>query len=129
VKRDVIIVALSTLGIAVALTAYSERLSGVCPVGGCSAVFESGFSKLLGVPLEIWAVAWFSAVPALIIMNRLGVRWLKPVATVLIIIGVVAIPPLVYIELAIIQSVCMYCTAMHVLILAIALTWFLTSGK
>lgn len=103
-----------------------ERTSGICGIGGCVEVFYSEYSRLLGIPLELWAAAWFASIAALSIARYLGARLASPIITTLVIIGLASIPPLVYIELFVIGSICAYCTAMHILIAAIGATWFLT---
>ena len=117
---------LSILGLIVAAVTYLERASGICGIGGCAEVFYSEYSELLGIPLELWAAAWFSSIAALSTARLLGIKRVTPIITALIAVGLVSIPPLVYIELFVIGSICAYCTAMHVLIATIAVTWFLT---
>ena len=124
--------ALSITGAVIAFAAHVERGSGVCSVGGCSAVFESSYSTLLGIPLEIWAIAWFASialVPAISIIHGAWTGAARRIMTILVLLGVAAVPPLIYVELLILRTVCMYCTAMHALIIAVAFTWFLMGRK
>ena len=117
------------LGLLIAVLAHMERASGICSIGGCAEVFYSEYSELFGVPLELLAAAWFASIATISTIYALGVTQLSRIITALVIVGLAVVPPLVYIELFIIGSVCMYCTAMHVLIGVVAVAWFLTKRK
>ncbi len=88
----------------------------------CEAVLSSKYSMVFGIPLELFAVAYF-------IMNLLFVyfiafgseRLFKASLKILFawrFLGLVIVPYLVFVELFLIRSICTYCTMMHFAIIA-----------
>lgn len=112
-------------GIAVYLTAaHAAGAPLACNAGGlvdCAAVTRSGFSVVWGtqIPITIPGLAWF-AVSGLLALAALSGRdpgWLAPVHAIWAVLALAFVIYLVYAELVVINRVCAWCTAVHVLVL------------
>lgn len=94
-----------------------EILPGV--TAECVKVLTSQYAYLGPIPLDLAAAGWFA-------VNIAAALWLykslkKVVARFIYwwrLLGVALLPYLIYIELAVLKAVCIYCTAMHIFILA-----------
>jgi uncharacterized membrane protein len=115
-----------------------------CPQGGapffglevnCEAVLGSRFNQIGGVPLDLFAVAYFIINLGLVYTIAFGSEALfKRALTVLFawrFIGLIIVPYLVSIEVLILHAICVYCTIMHVAIVLdfIIITYFLFYKK
>lgn len=112
-------------GIAVYLTAaHAAGAPLACNTGGlidCEAVTRSGFSVVWGsqIPITIPGIAWF-AVSGLLALAALSGRdpgWLAPAHAVWAVLALAFVIYLVYAELVVINRICAWCTAVHVLVL------------
>jgi uncharacterized membrane protein len=91
-----------------------------CPVTGpinCEAVLSSPYSVIAGtsVPTSAAGIVWF-AVSAVI--------WTRPVGWVHVAwsaVGLATVIYLVFVEIVRLGAICLWCTATHVLVVAIAL--------
>jgi uncharacterized membrane protein len=120
-------VALAGAGLAVSgyLTAvhYDASVPLACAHVGlvdCGAVLTSPESVWLGLPVSAWGMAWFGVALAL------GVRSLARDTLPLYrarlawsVLGAAAVVYLVYTELLVIGRLCLWCTAVHALVLAL----------
>lgn len=88
----------------------------------CSAVTSSSFSLIPGtsVPITIPGLAWFAAsgVAAAIALRGGEPRWLRPLHLAWAAAATVVVLYLVQVELVVINRICEWCTALHVLIFA-----------
>lgn len=103
---------------------YTTAVSLVCPGGGtglvnCTDVLTSPESVWAGVPVPLWGLLWFVVGGVLLLVRRrlpprtaAGIRWVWSL------VGVAAVLWLVYVELGILHALCVWCTALHVLIVA-----------
>lgn len=97
------------------VTALAVRPAAMCRRGSivrCDVVLESRYSRLFGVPLQYYAALWFALTLALAPMG---------LALPLSAIGLTAVAVLVVIEVAVLRAICIYCTALHVAIVATTL--------
>lgn len=117
--------AVAGVSIAVYLTAaHAAGAPLACNTGGlvdCDAVTRSGFSVVWGsqIPITIPGIAWF-AVSGLLALAALGGRdpgWLAPAHAVWALLALAFVIYLVYAELVVINRICAWCTAVHVLVL------------
>jgi len=99
------------------LTALSFRPQTACVTDlfSCEAALTSEYSKIVGViPLAALGVAWFSVAIGLSVAS-----FIKPISPrpfmLWAIIGVLGIPPLLYIEVFLIDAICLLCTVAHAL--------------
>src|SRR6266702_8773550 len=115
--------ALSLAGIGISIYLTLLHYAGVtpaCPSSGpvdCEAVLTSSYTKIAGttIPTSAAGIVWFGA-SALLWGWRVG-----PLHLVWSAIGLVTALYLVFVELVVIRVICLWCTAAHVLVFAIAL--------
>lgn len=118
--------ALAVLGLAIAayLTRvhYFRHAALACPLHGgivdCERVLTSPQSQLLGVPLAIWGVVWFAVALALALpASGGGAPSLRLARRAWAAVGGLAVVYFVYLELMVIGRLCIWCTAVHVIVL------------
>lgn len=129
-----ILMVMSVVGVAasaeVLIVYYSMgQTPPFCPVGtffglhfDCDAVLGSPYSTIFGVPLELLALGYFLVNLALVYLIAFGSDRLSHVSMRTLFgwrfIGIILVPYLVYIEVILIKAICVYCTIMHVAIVA-----------
>lgn len=115
---------LAGAGVSVYLTA--EHYAGfalACPSGAlinCEQVLSSPYGVIGGssVPTAAAGILWFTASAALSIAILAGLPWLRA-QVVWSSIGVLSVVYLVFVEIVRLGAICIWCTAAHVLVLAI----------
>jgi len=115
--------ALSLAGVGISIYLTLLHYAGVtpaCPMSGpvdCEAVLTSSYSVIAGstIPTSVAGIVWF-AVSAVIWGWRIG-----PLHLLWSAIGLATALYLVFVELVVIRVICLWCTAAHVLVFAIAL--------
>jgi len=84
----------------------------------CIKVFSSEYSSIFSIPFVILAFVYFTID---VILNYLiilrGSNFLKNLIFILRSIGIIFIPYLIYLEFFVINSFCIYCTIMQLMIL------------
>jgi uncharacterized membrane protein len=101
----------------------------------CNVVLGSKYSQIFGIPLELFAVAYFVINLILVYLVTFGnPRVFSRALTVLFgwrFVGLMIVPYLVFIEFIVLKAVCIYCTIMHAAIIAdfIVITYFLFLRK
>jgi len=116
--------ALAVAGLAVSIYLTVEHFNGsttlACPESGvvnCLKVTTSAQSRVFGIPVAVLGLAYFVAMIPLC----LPVAWRDPrplVARARMVasaVGVVFVLYLIYAELLVIGSICLWCTAVHVI--------------
>ncbi len=87
----------------------------------CGAVLSSPYSQVFGVPLEILALVYFLVNVAMVFVIAFGSdRVARTTLNVLFawrFLGVALVPYLVFVELFLLDALCVYCTIMHAAIL------------
>ena len=115
------LVALAGLVVALYLTLFKLGYIGnlVCAVGSCEVVQTSKWATLLGYPVAAWGVAYYVAVlavslaglsPGLVDSRRVSQLLVLMTAT-----GVLFSLWLTYLELFVINAICMWCVVSAVL--------------
>ncbi len=88
----------------------------------CNKVLGSSYSMVFGVPLELLAVVYFVVNLLLVFFIAFGgERLFETSIDVLFIwrfIGILIVPYLVFVEVFLIKAICLYCTIMHIAIVA-----------
>ncbi len=88
----------------------------------CGAVLGSRYSAVFGVPLEFFAVAYFVINLVLVYLIAFGSDRIYSVSLrslfIWRFIGVMIVPYLLFVELFLLRAICVYCTIMHVAIIA-----------
>jgi len=139
----VVLVVMSLFGLAAALEVfisyyYLKQEPPFCTPGSfydCSRVLGSSYGQFFGIPLELFAVAYFIVNLGLVYLIAFGgdniFRRALSVLFVWRFLGLMIVPYLVVIELFIIHAICIYCTMMHVAIVAdfIIISYLLFFGK
>jgi uncharacterized membrane protein len=124
-------VVLTVIGLAIAgyltLLHYVTSVPLVCGRGtlvDCETVLHSPSAMVLGMPVALWGLLWFAVALALALLatRRRGdpeppLLWAAGFAWALI--GTLAVLWLVYQEIGVIGKICAWCTAVHVLVLAL----------
>jgi uncharacterized membrane protein len=138
-----VLVVMSLFGLGAAtevlITFYflNQALPG-CQPGGffdCAKVLSSSYGMIFGIPLEMFAVVYFIVNLVLVYFVSFGSQGLfRRALSVLFVwrfLGLMLVPYLVVIELFILHAVCIYCTMMHIAIVAdfIIISFLLFFGK
>lgn len=137
---DRLIVALASVGLAIAgyltLLHYDTNVPLVCTVGSfvnCETVLSSPSATVAGVPVAVWGLAWFGValVLAALAMRAGAADRGAAVRTVLLawtVAAILVVLYLVYQEVGVVGKVCAWCTAVHVIVIAM-LTLQMTGGS
>jgi uncharacterized membrane protein len=117
-------VLLSVLGLAdsiyLTIAHYTTRVTLACPATAfinCQKVTSSSYSEFYGIPLVLLGVVFFVGM----LFLQLPVVWRSSdkrillVRVILSIIGMLSVFRLVYVELFRLNSICLYCTGVHIL--------------
>jgi uncharacterized membrane protein len=129
-----ILMAMSVVGVAasaeVLIVYYTMgQTLPLCPNGNflglhfdCDAVLGSRYSSVFGVPLELLALGYFLVNLGLVYLIAFGSDKISHVSMRTLFgwrfIGIVLVPYLVFVEVILIKAICVYCTIMHVAIVA-----------
>jgi uncharacterized membrane protein len=116
-------IALSVAGIGVSLYLTALHYAGVtpaCPASGsinCEAVLSSSYGVVLGttIPTSALGIVWFAVSAGL---------WTRPPGWLQVgwsAVGVAGVLGLVYIEIVVLNAICLWCTAAHVLVVVLLL--------
>jgi len=91
-------------------------------VVSCEAVLDSSYSQVFGIPLELFAVAYFIINLLLVYFIAFGNdRLFRSSLKILFgwrFLGIAIVPYLVFVEVFLIRAICVYCTMMHIAIVA-----------
>ena len=114
-------------------TIPTASISGVAI--NCAKVLLSPYGEINGVPLELLAAVWFiiniSLVSVVSFTNRKTSRKTLKFLFFWRFLGILIVPYLVYLELFVVKSICLYCTVMHIAIIIdfVIISYFLFSSK
>ncbi|MDW8092532.1 MAG: vitamin K epoxide reductase family protein [Nitrososphaerota archaeon] len=89
----------------------------ICEIGttfSCTNVLSSPYSSVYGVPLALLGLVWF-VVAGFLSINLGRERSYTMAMMVWSILGLLSITYLVYLEVFVINSLCVYCTVAHVM--------------
>jgi len=141
--KFVILIAMSVVGLLAAsevlFTYYIFKQSlPFCTVGSvggialdCTRVLGSSYSQIFGIPLELFAVAYFVINLLLVYLVTFGSDGVFGTALTTLFgwrfVGLMIVPYLVFIEFIVLKAVCIYCTIMHGAIIAdfVVISYFL----
>jgi uncharacterized membrane protein len=129
-RARVLVLVLAAL-IAVYLTVlhYTAAVPLVCPAGGtgpinCGNVLTSPESVWWGVPVPAVGLVWAVVGIALTVGQSRGRAWaVAAVYWLWSLAGVVTVLWLVYAELALIGSICLWCSIFHLIIVGLFVEW------
>ncbi|MGC9132906.1 MAG: vitamin K epoxide reductase family protein [Nanopusillaceae archaeon] len=100
----------------------------------CIKVLSSKYAELFDEPLDFLAIIWFIINIILVLIYNYSRNYDKIIFRFLMywrFIGLLIIPYLIYIEFFILKAVCLYCTIMHIMIIAdfIVVTYYSYKNK
>lgn len=130
----ILVLVLSFLGIADSWYLYQSAITDTalsCDLGsgldGCNIVAQSEYSRLFGIPLALYGVAFFALTFVLgALLSVVSSRRLYQLLLAASVFGVVASAVFVFIQFAFIKALCIYCIASAVLVVLLsALSWTL----
>jgi len=112
----------AALGVSIYLTVnhYTTAVTLACPASAhinCFKVTTSPYASILGVPLVLLGLLYFIAMIPL----QLPAAWrsqnqlLRRTRLAFTAMGVVMVFWLLYVELFLLNAICLYCTAIHIL--------------
>ena len=119
---------LALLGVAVSayLTVehYSSSTTLACPDTGvvdCVKVTTSSYAELVGVPVALLGLLYFVATAALCLPAAWSSTraWVHRARLAVVSVGAVFVLYLVWVELFRVDAICLWCTAVHVLAVAL----------
>ena len=88
----------------------------------CYAVLSSRYSQVFGIPLELLTVGYFIVNLILVYLIAFGSDLLFKTSLKTLFgwrfIGIAIVPYLIFVELFLVRAICIYCTMMHVAIVA-----------
>jgi uncharacterized membrane protein len=125
-----VLVIMSLFGLAAAMEVfityyYLKETLPLCQPGGffdCSRVLSSTYSQFFGIPLELFAAAYFIINLGLVYLIAFGSDnvFKKAIDAIFIwrFLGLMIVPYLIFVELFLIHALCIYCTMMHIAIIA-----------
>ena len=124
-------VGLSAAGLLIAgyltLLHYDRNVPLVCSGGSvinCEQVLTSPSAFVAGIPVAVLGLCWFAAALALALMSSRAraagePAWLRAGGLAWTLVGTGTVLWLVYQEIGVIGKICAWCTAVHVLVLAL----------
>lgn len=139
--RQWFLIALAIVGAGVAIYLTTVRYAQVpllCSSQGlvnCERVTSSSYSVVPGttLPITIPGLAWFIVSGVLAFSGiRSNRHWIRQTQLVWTILGTLTVLYLVYVELVILHTICIWCTVVHVLIfgaLLVAITEYMLSRQ
>ena len=119
--------ALAGIFISIYLTLYKLGVIGElsCSIGSCETVNTSRWSVFLGLPVAAWGLLFYLDVFGVALLGTMP-RWEnEPVISIVLVaqaaIGVLFSAWLTYLELAVINAICIWCVASAIIVVAILL--------
>ncbi len=118
-----VLVAASVIGLVASLPVLLEWLGGEASVctSDCSALYDSPYARIGPVHFSAVAAPYFIVLFLVALAYWRGAEKSRVAALALGALGVVLIPYLVYVEVFLVGVICIYCTIMHVCIIAYSL--------
>jgi len=94
--------------------------SGFCPAYGCDVVNQGEYAEVKGIPVAAFGIAGYLALLALSVMAAaLGGRSVIRTIFILSGVGVIVSAYLVYLQVAVIKSICFWCVVSAVTMVSI----------
>ena len=135
-RMRTLMVFLALAGLADAAYLADMALTGgtlVCDIqglSGCNTVAQSAYSWVLGLPLALYGVFFYCAfLITLVLYGRIGMRTYEIALMALAAIGVLFSSYFLYLQLFVIEALCIYCIGSAVVSYFLALLVFFGSRK
>ena len=122
-RYGLVLTAIALVGLAIALYLLAIRVLGEAPacgpVKGCETVAASEYSTLFGIPVALFGVVFSTVlVGASIAWWRRADRRALYLAYGLGIAGIVAVAYLTFLELFVIEAICVWCVSYAIIVVA-----------
>lgn len=123
--RSDLLLALTLLGVGIAayltFVGWSKDVEPFCSgVGDCSAVQSSEFGDIAGIPIATFGLAMYVGLLVLLVAHRAGPLAGRPILQVwyfaVALSGVLYSAYLTYLELWVIEAICVWCVASAVVV-------------
>ncbi len=123
------VLAFGIIGLVAALASFKDYVfGGPCTAderAGCGAVYALPQARILGVHFSVLAPLYFAALlVSLTLHAHASIQAAFYAFAALLAAGVAMIPYLVYLEVRVAKAICIYCTVMHVALLAMAVATY-----
>ena len=119
--------ALAGIFISIYLTLYKLGVIGElsCSIGSCETVNTSRWSVFLGLPVAAWGLFFYLDLFGVALVGTMPRLENEPLISIVLVaeaaIGVIFSAWLTYLELAVIQAICLWCVTSAVIVLIIFL--------
>jgi uncharacterized membrane protein len=126
---SMVLIIYNTLHQALPVCSSSVHIGGI--EINCERVLSSAYSQVFGIPLEVFAVAYFAVNLLLVYIYAFASESVSRNALKVLFgwrfFGVGFVPYLMVIEFLIVKAICVYCTTMHAAIIIdfVVITYFL----
>ncbi len=104
--------------------------TGWCDLGkfiNCENVLLSKYSEAFGIPVAYFGVLWFAAMFAMEFQKQFSSllkKYHEPILFLWCVAGLAIVSFFVFVELFVLHSICILCTGVHVLVIAISIFVF-----
>jgi uncharacterized membrane protein len=122
------LIAISVVGIAISAyltTVHYADVELVCTTDGvvnCEEVLTSTYADVAGIPWSLGGIAWFgvtAALAAAALLQRPEAAFVQPAQVAWSLLGIATVVYLVGVEIFALEQICLWCTAMHALIVVV----------
>jgi uncharacterized membrane protein len=123
------VLAMAGMGVAAYLTYthYADQPIACAGLSGCQAVENSEYSTIIGIPVAVLGMLFCAGLLALVLarMARLPLaeEWAPPAAFSMTLTGVAFAAYLTYLELFVIEDICIWCTSFAGIV---TIAWLIT---
>jgi uncharacterized membrane protein len=123
------VLAMAGMGVAAYLTYshYADQPIACAGLSGCQAVESSEYSKLVGVPVAVLGMIFCAGLLALVLARLarlpLAEEWAPPAAFSMTLAGVAFEAYLIYIQLFVVEDICIWCTSFAAIV---TVAWLIT---
>lgn len=94
---------------------YADRATVCAGIGSCEFVQTSAYSEVVGVPVALLGLLFFIALEVLVVMRfmrlPLALQWGQPAVFAMTLGGLAFVIYLTYVELFVIDAICIWCVA------------------
>lgn len=113
---------------------YADQATVCAGIGSCEFVQTSEYSEIIGIPVALFGLLFFVGLGSLsllrVILWRREVEWARPLAFSMALGGTAFVSYLTYIELFVIDAICVWCVATAAITIAslFAVLWGVASA-
>lgn len=116
---------LAVIGVGISIYLTYEHFTGAksfaCPANAainCEKVTTSRWSEFLGMPVAVLGLAYFVGMTVLCLPMFTN-RWVNHLRVLGAVVGILMALWLIYVELFLVEAICLWCTGIHVVTVAL----------